>query len=153
VLSWKIAASELADRFIIERAGDANSWNAIHQQPAEESVSLYNYQDVFTNPGNNFYRLKIIGKDRQVIYSSILKVFIPTANVPFNIYPNPANKKITVSGNISFTTLYLFDLGGKLLVQKRNNNNQNSMDIDLPDLSAGVYILKLGTMVRKLVVR
>lgn len=153
VLSWKVAESELADRFIIERAGDGNSWIAIHQQPAKEGVSLYQYEDMFPESSNNFYRLKIIGKDRQIIYSSILKVFIPTKNDPVNIYPNPANKKIMVSGNISFTELYLFDLTGKLLLQRKNNNNQNSVEIDLPDLSAGVYVLKIGTVIRKLVIR
>ena len=153
VLSWKVAAPELADRFIIERAGEGNSWIAIHQQPAKEEVSLYQFEDILPQSGNNFYRLKIIGKDRQVIYSSILKVFIPTENDPVNIYPNPANKKVTVSGNISFTTLYLFDLTGKLLLQRKNNNNQNSMEIGLPDLSAGVYIIKVGTTIKKLVVR
>jgi hypothetical protein len=153
VLSWKVAESELADRFIIERAGNGNNWIAIHEQPAKEEISLYTYEDLFPEPNHNFYRLKIIGKDRQIIYSAILRVFIPTENDPVNIYPNPANKKITVSGNISFTELHLFDLTGKLLLQKKSNNNQNSLEIDLPDLSAGVYILKIGTVVKKLVIR
>lgn len=153
ILSWKVAAPELADRFIIERAGDGNSWSAIHQQPAEEGIFLYQFEDMLPEPGNNFYRLKIIGRDRKVIYSSVLKVFMPTPNDPVNIYPNPASKKITVSGNISFTELYLFDMTGKLLLQKRNNNNQNSVDVNLPDLSAGVYMLKIGTVVKKVVIR
>jgi hypothetical protein len=153
VLSWKVAEPELADRFIIEREGDAGNWIAINEQPATEAISLYKYEDLFPEPNNNFYRLKIIGKDRQVIYSTILKIFIPTENDPVNIYPNPAHKKITVSGNISFTNFLLFDLTGKLLLQKKNNNNQNSMEIDLPDLSAGVYIIKIGSAVKKLVVR
>lgn len=153
VLSWKIAESGLADRFIIERAGDGNSWIPIHQQPAKEEVSLYQYEDIFSESSNNFYRLKIVGKDRQVIYSSILKVFVSTKNDPVSIYPNPANKTIRVSGDISFAELHLFDLAGKLLLHKRNNNNQNSMAVDLPDLSAGVYMLRIGTVVRKLVIR
>ena len=152
-LSWKVAEPELADRFIIERAGNGNNWIAIHEQPAKEGISLYQYEDLFSEPNYNFYRLKIIGKDRRVIYSSILKVFIPTRNDPIKIYPNPAHKKIMVSGNISFTELCLFDLTGKLLFQKKNNNNQSSMNIDLPDLSAGVYMLKIGTVVKKLVIR
>jgi hypothetical protein len=153
VLSWKVAEPELADRFIIERTGTGNNWIAINEQPAMEGISLYKYEDPFPEPNNNFYRLKIIGKDKQVIYSPILKVFIPTMNNPVTIYPNPTHKKITVSGNISFTELYLFDLTGKLLLQKKNNNNQNSVKIDLPELSAGVYILRIGTVIRKLVIR
>ena len=97
--------------------------------------------------------LKIIGKNKQVFYSSILKIFMPTKNDPVNIYPNPAHKKITVSGNISFAEIDLFDLAGKLVLQKKNNNNQNSMEINLPDCAAGVYILKIGTVIKKLVIR
>jgi Secretion system C-terminal sorting domain len=153
VLSWKVAESEFADRFVIERAGDGNSWIAIHQQPAQERVSLYQYEDIFPEPNHNFYRLKIVGKDRQVIYSSILKVFVPTKSDPVNIYPNPAKERILVSGNVAFTELCLFDLTGKVLWQKKNNNNQNSIAMDLPDLPTGVYILKIGTVIRKLVIR
>jgi len=143
----------LADRFIIERAGDGDNWIAIHEQPAREGLSLYTYEDVFSEPNNNYYRLKIIGKNKQVFYSSILKIFMPTKNDPVNIYPNPAHKKITVSGNISFAEIDLFDLAGKLVLQKKNNNNQNSMEINLPDCAAGVYILKIGTVIKKLVIR
>ena len=126
---------------------------SIHQQPANEENSVYKYEDLFSEANTNFYRLKIIGKDKQVIYSTILKVFIPTKNDPVNIYPNPANKKITVSGNISFTELYLFDLTGKSLLQKKNNSNQTNIEIDLPELSVGVYILKIGSTVKKLLIR
>ena len=70
---------------------------------------------------------------------------------------NNSNQHLAVSWAEPFDRVtymvHLFDLSGKLLLQKNNNSNQNSIDIDLPDLPGGVYILKIGTVIKKLIIR
>jgi len=88
-----------------------------------------------------------------VNYSSIQKIYIPLKNDLIKIYPNPAHKKIIVTGNIPrFTELTLFDLTGKLLLKNKIITNQNNIEIDLPDLSGGIYILKVGDAIKRLVI-
>jgi hypothetical protein len=59
------------------------------------------------------------------------------------IYPNPAKDKITIqtkesNGHYYFT---LSDIGGKELIKQLVSNNPT--EIDIRNLSKGVYILKL----------
>ena len=153
-LNWKVAQPETAGRFIIERSGDGKNWIKISEQPAMENVSDYQDIDVSPQPKTNFYRLKMMDKSNVVTYSSIQKVFRPTKNDLIKIYPNPAHKKIILTGNIApYTALSLFDLSGKLLWRKNIISNQNNVEIDLPDLSVGIYVIKIDGVVKKLVIR
>ncbi|MGZ8556825.1 MAG: T9SS type A sorting domain-containing protein [Chitinophagaceae bacterium] len=154
ILTWKVAQPEMKDRFFIERSGDGISWIEMNEQPAKEGVSDYIHIDHSPQPKTNFYRLKMIDKNNAVTYSSVQKIFIPTKNDLIKIYPNPAHKKIIITGNISpHTGLSLFDLSGKLLWRKNIISNQNNMEIDLPDLSVGIYMIEIGGVVKKLVIR
>ena len=154
LLNWKVAQPETAVRFIIERSGDGNNWIKISEQPAMENISDYQDIDVSPQPKTNFYRLKMIDKNNAVTYSYVQKIFIPTKNDLIKIYPNPAHKKIIVTGNIPpHTGLSLFDLSGKLLWSKKIISNQNSVEIELPDLAAGIYMIEIDGIVKKLIVR
>ena len=51
------------------------------------------------------------------------------------------------------TGLSLFDLSGKLVWRKTIITNQHNVEIDLPALSAGIYMIKIGEVVKKLVIR
>jgi len=39
------------------------------------------------------------------------------------------------------------------LLSKKTITNQSNMEIDLPDLSTGVYMIKIGEVVKRLVIR
>ncbi len=152
-LSWKITEAESIDRFIIERAANNNVWIAINGQASNDDITVYNFNDLFPQTGNNFYRLKIIGKNNEVSYSAVQKIYVPSLADANIVYPNPAKNKITVTGPISFTDVCLFDLNGKLILQKKKTTAQNSIKIDVGSLSAGVYLLKVGAAAMKLIIR
>lgn len=153
VLSWQVAEPESVDRFIIERAGNNNDWIAIDEQAASDGISVYQASDPFPQTHHNFYRIKIIGKNNEVSYSAVQKIFIPSLSDVITIYPNPAKNKITVSSPVSFNALCLFDLNGKLIWQKKNAAAQNNIEIDLGKIPAGVYVLKVRDVMKKVVVR
>lgn len=152
-LNWRIVQPEMADRFIIERSGDGINWLEINEQPVMDSISVYHAIDLSPQPKTNFYRLKMIDKNNVLNYSSIQKIYIPLKNDPIKIYPNPAHKKIIVTGRIPrFTELTLLDLSGQLLLKNKIISNQNNIEIDLPDLSRGIYILKVADVIKRLVI-
>ncbi len=154
VLNWEVALPETGGHFIVERSGDGNNWKMMSEQPAMEGVSVYRDIDPSPQSKTNFYRLKMIDKNNVVTYSSIQKIFRPAKSDLIKIYPNPANKKIIITGNIStHTALSLFDLSGKLLWRKNIISNRNSMEFDLPVLSAGIYIIEIGEVIKKLIIR
>jgi hypothetical protein len=56
------------------------------------------------------------------------------------VYPNPTTGKITIEHPISLAEIALYDLTGKL-VMKINTMGDTKSDIDIGNLSQGVYIL------------
>ena len=93
VLSWKVAEPELADRFIIERAGDGNNWNTIHEQPAKEGISLFKYEDPFFQTQKKIFPPKNPWKRQTGNFSSPLQNFPPPKKHPlYNFYYNPHKK-------------------------------------------------------------
>jgi hypothetical protein len=153
VLKWEIAQPE-AQRFIIERSTDGNHWVAIGEQTALEETLIFQDIDPYPQPGTNYYRLKMIDRINAVSYSPVQKIYIATKNDLVKIYPNPANKSITIKGNItSFPTLSLFDLSGKLIWKRTMTTHRPSLEIDLPALSKGIYLLRIGDVIKKLVIR
>jgi len=152
-LNWKVADPESMDYFIVERAASNNQWIAIDQHVAMSTAEIYSSIDPSPVTNNNFYRIKIVTKTKDVSYSPVEKILVPSVNDRIAIYPNPATKKIRVTGDISLSELLLFDLNGNLLWQKKTNGAQNILDVDLPDLSAGVYVLRIGDCIKKVIIR
>ena len=109
-------------------------------------------QMLFPLTHHNYYRIKIVGKNNEISYSAVQKIFVPSVNDRITIHPNPATNRITVSGNIPFGELLLFDLNGKLLWQRKNNTAQNNMVIDITGISSGVYLLSVGSIMKKVVI-
>jgi extracellular elastinolytic metalloproteinase len=60
-----------------------------------------------------------------------------------NVFPNPVSKSITVSVQDlqGLADIRLFDMFGRMVVQKRSN--QSATQIDLSALTAGVYMVKV----------
>lgn len=66
----------------------------------------------------------------------------------FNVFPNPATSNVTVSGSFNANTVdyILIDLNGKQVLNATNvDATNNEIQIDLVNLTEGVYILKLNS--------
>lgn len=61
----------------------------------------------------------------------------------FSIYPNPAQSIINIDSvnNISIDSLKIFDIFGKLLLEKTKNTNQ----VTIENLSNGIYIIEVAS--------
>jgi hypothetical protein len=152
-LIWKIAQSETAHQFIIERSGDGNNWIQINNTLALDGMPVYQDIDPWPQPTTNFYRLKMIDKNNVINYSAVQTVFITRRNEQIKVYPNPTQKKVFVTGNLNAVNeISLFHLSGKLLFRKKVNANQQSLEIALPDLSVGVYVIKIGDTIKRLII-
>ena len=66
----------------------------------------------------------------------------------FALFPNPAEQEVSISTQPEFVqqgapVLYLYDLSGKLILQK--NFNRARETLDLSSVKSGTYVLKLRT--------
>ncbi|MDB4496307.1 T9SS type A sorting domain-containing protein [Flavobacteriaceae bacterium] len=78
-------------------------------------------------------------------FSPALSLDDTTSSIPpvINAYPNPATNKITLSEKFSKNQLILFDLLGKNYPIKLMDNFNSSTNIDISNLSSGLYFVKI----------
>jgi hypothetical protein len=153
LLNWKVTQPETMDHFTIERLSHDNNWVSIHTKNAADGVLNYQYTDPSPQTGYNLYRIRISKKSNAIVYSAIQKIHVPVKGDSITIYPNPAGKKITITGISSGSSLSLSDIAGKMIWQKRIITSQNNIEIDLPFLPAGVYIIKMDSIAKRLIIR
>ncbi len=71
-------------------------------------------------------------------------------NKTLSIYPNPASSSIIINSAEPITGIAISNLLGQTLINQNNNSKQ--VQVDVTDLPAGVYLVKInGTDVRKFI--
>ena len=90
LLSWKITEPETVERFIVEGAGSTNKWTAISEQIAMHYAAAYHATDPFPMNYHNYYRVKIVGKNKEINYSAVQQIFVSSPGDVISVFPNPA---------------------------------------------------------------
>lgn len=63
--------------------------------------------------------------------------------IPLQVYPNPAGSFIHLNAEILIEEVELYDLAGRVV--KKETLNAKQLEVDIADLSPGIYILKAKT--------
>lgn len=148
-VDWKVENEINIKQYEVERSADGIHFTKVNTTNAlGNTTNTYTWLDVNATAGDNFYRIKSIGKDGTVFYSKIIKVNYNDAAVGFTVYPNPTTDgKIGVSltnapkGQYAFKVLNNL---GQLLQTKNINHAGGSSLISLQTLTAkGVYHVEI----------
>jgi hypothetical protein len=62
-----------------------------------------------------------------------------------SIYPNPTNGRLNIKTKNNIKTILVYDLNGRLLINKELNENNSNHELDVSDLSSGFYFLEIKT--------
>jgi len=152
LLNWKTASPAEIQYFEVEKRNAASNWNSISTVTGNDAISEYSATDNNPQQGYNYYRLKIIGRNNAVSYSEIKRVYIRQAGAEFEIYPNPAISKITISRKNSLPEqLKITDITGRIILQQTITSG--SAEINLPSIAKGIYLVIIDTVVKKLEIR
>jgi hypothetical protein len=117
----------------------------------------YVWYDPKPVPGSNFYRIKVVRSNEQIIYSQDEEV-IYTRSQDITFFPNPVkpNEPLYVIVNSEVTRFDVYDLLGRLVHQAMDDGEIKTIDpINIPE---GVYVIKAitqegKTLSRRVVVR
>ena len=72
-------------------------------------------------------------------------------NNDINIYPNPAQNSITISGK-QLAEIQITDMLGNILIKNEELKMKNGiMQIDISNLQSGVYFLRVGNAMQKFI--
>lgn len=133
LIEWehqKVMVEKLVDGLYTTLSGYTNSDNIVYDE------KLFK--------GNNIYRLKIISLSGEVYFSDN-KIVRYGGDDQIQIYPNPAQEKISIKLNraSSISELVIVNISGSILKRIRTSN-QTNIEIEILDLPPGIYYLKPG---------
>lgn len=120
-----------------------------------ESIIVDNVNVTASSTGNNtnctgtFYKFENISSNH-----TISTTFAPLTSVPdipndnFEIYPNPASTHITVSAGNQPIQVSIYSASGVLVKQ---TTAEGETSVDISDLVAGVYVVKINSQFTKII--
>jgi len=148
-VNWKTEEASDCDRYIIERSKDGASFSPITTVACKgRSVQNYQFEDMNTNNGWNYYRIKSVQVDGKADYTSIQKVYL-AGKMGMKISPNPVRTTLNlalenVPGNeqaryIIYNIKYRTMQQGDINLSAGNSRH----NIAIQNFPAGAYILHL----------
>lgn len=148
---WSTATELNSDYFEVERSADMQRWDYVGTVDAagnSQNVIDYELMDTEPHPGTSYYRLKQFDRDNSMDLSDVATVtFGGKVAVPqMTIYPNPNEGSfvIELSQESSLKDMWLHSATGEI-VRYWRAGELNTGRIDVHDLSAGTYLVRLNT--------
>ncbi|MFZ1532571.1 MAG: LamG-like jellyroll fold domain-containing protein [Chitinophagaceae bacterium] len=143
-LTWQTATEVNNKGFEVQRSFDGNYFTAIqfvNGAGNANEIKDYSSTDVPGRTGRVFYRLKQVDLDGNSKLSNIVSVLFEM-NGMVKVYPNPAQRQITIEGVEPYNRIQLVDAMGKL-IKDRENKGQYQLQINLEGVRNGMYLLRL----------
>ena len=144
VLTWQTVTEVNASHFDIERTMNGKNFEKIGKVLAFNNANpLNNYSFIDAQPikGINYYRLEAFDLDGSSIFSKTVSVFSSDAMAGvLNIFPNPANDKITIL-NAHTSSFIIFDFLGRDILR---GELSNKTELDISSFQIGYYFLNVG---------
>jgi hypothetical protein len=155
-LAWKTASEINNKGFEIERSADARTFEKIgfiDGSGDTKENQFYHFTDL--NPITmGYYRLKQLDYDGKFEYSKVIAV--KAGKEAINIYPNPAQTELTVTGAAGNELVSVFTSTGKPVAMdaKLSGGKFDVKDLnDVKDLKEGIYTIKIGDSAKKLLIK
>ncbi|HEV2478122.1 MAG TPA: T9SS type A sorting domain-containing protein [Puia sp.] len=160
VLSWTTATETDCSYFSLERSTDGVNYTAIATVPAAGGPGLghqYAYTDYSPDPGENYYRLRMVSYSGGATYSGIAMASITGAG-RLTLFPNPSDgSSISVSitgpagassadpsGTASIYTMDVYNDQG-MLVRHVSSPTSTFNAQFTPSLTPGIYIARVSS--------
>ncbi|RFC55277.1 DUF2341 domain-containing protein [Brumimicrobium aurantiacum] len=155
-INW-ITSSEVNNSHFIVQKSKHNEWINLEKVKAAGNSSTQRINQIIDNnpfKGVSYYRLKQVYFDGKFSYSAVRTIDNSNENNGnLNIYPNPTNHSVTISGDaFELEQLNLISLTGKEITHlvKFTKLNSSKYILDISKLSKGQYLLKTKTKVYRI---
>lgn len=151
LLNWQTSAEQNNDYFTIEHSSNGIIFDLLEKVEGNgntSSISNYRYVHLDPKQGDNYYRLSQTDFDGTRKVAGIKVVDFKTENKVASIFPNPIQEGILnlkyPSSIESDLVIQIFDVSGKILLEKNIQVNEGNNQIELPTqkLGNGIYWLR-----------
>jgi carboxypeptidase T len=117
-LHWDISSDSDPDHFVIEKSANGTDFWELGR------TSNHSYTDAFLFAGNNYYRIKAVGIDQNVVYTQIINIVYKPVMVDMLLYPNPTSDQLKIkfnSGVKGMVNIHVMDLEGRTIYINQSN--------------------------------
>ncbi len=150
-VDWNIASEQENKGFDVERREEGMAFQSLGFVPGNNTHAVqtaYSFEDKTALPGITYtYRLRQTDLDGSVHFSSLVEATLdPKNSLQVTLYPNPVSDLLTVSLSNqpgSPLEVQVFDLVGHLVKTNTFPAETLNCTLDMSELAAGVYLLKL----------
>ena len=153
-LNWKTKYEIGAISLQLEKSLNNNKFESLKVFPIDknsEEVKTYSFTDVLLRYGENNYRLtyidengkKFIGPNLIIDYSPLSIFNLPKEESHLNLYPNPANDRISINSLEPLAQISIHDLQGRTLYFKSEFTPNVGWDVNVASLKSGSYLIKV----------
>jgi hypothetical protein len=158
LLSWETSSELNNSHFELERRTLRSNFRLVSRvegNGTSNRTNNYSYVDSELQSGQHFYRLKQVDFDGKYTYSNIRSIKVNEKlgnNLNYKIIPNPAYDRIQIQvegDDIKEVTIVASD--GKLLY-RNHELPKRTLEIDVSDLTSGVYYLTVNNNAKKLII-
>jgi uncharacterized delta-60 repeat protein len=143
LLKWLVTKQKNIVYYSVQRSDGNTGFKEIGKVIREGNapVTPYHFKDNAPLTGINYYRIKLIHRDRTFTYSDTAAVnFSPTLSV--SITPNPVSNVLQIKGLDATATNKLFIVRlGSGIVKSATAVKQQNYDWNVQDLPDGIYTL------------
>ena len=149
IVSWKMNDCKEVAYFDIEKSTDGQNFKTVSTIQPTENQKEYAITDFNKENGVVIYRLAVQLTNGNKLFSTMAKV-TDFCNNGFHVYPNPSTNNVQIkylSNGKATTTITVIDVTGKVLVAQQSTavKGENEWTVDLKNIPAGAYILKVST--------
>jgi hypothetical protein len=155
-LNWETATESGSSHFEVQRSQAGGEWTEIARvSAAGTNTTTSNYSIVDESPlsGITNYRLKLVDMDGTFSFSAISSVERSLAEEELIFFPNPVIDFLTVRGELLRTNkVEIYDLNSKRMAINYHSvaSDEASIRIDLRHLKPGVYLVKVGEILKRI---
>jgi hypothetical protein len=146
-LTWETASEIYDNYFEIERSEDGNSFMKIGQLAAQGNSlnrNKYSFQNDQIKKGRYYYILKQVDFDGNFEYHEVVSILISSTDEQLEVVPTVTSDfvKIRIPFNLEDKTLEIFSMSGQKIKTYLISKEQTEIDLNLSQLSQGVYFFK-----------
>lgn len=137
-------------RYFLQSSRDTYSWIIIAQIPVipPQQDKFFSYTDTRVAAGKNYYRLKVVGADGSIKYSSSLMVIIGQPGKSWLIYPVPVKDVLNLQYNGNelikgVITVIIQHINGRIFHKLRYASSARQVQIPVDNLGSGIYDIRI----------
>jgi hypothetical protein len=145
IIYWKTDMEENMDRFDLHFSTDGRNFKTIYSTKAgnRPQGTSYSFKQSATDDADIFFRLAMVDNDGTVTFSRTVHFKGSAASVL--VVPTLVkNNTITIQSNKAYESAVLIDMNGRTRMMRNQRLMPGVNVITLPELSSGIYILRLS---------